>query len=120
MLRRDAQQRIVGHADHSGPLDADHLGAMVGQHHRRERPRPKPGHLDDFQSCKRARHAFGLAPNRRAARGAGVRNGKGLRAFRHPSGGTFRAFDDDGTFPLPTSSKGGFHVHRPQAPAIPR
>jgi len=91
-----AKEGVVGHGYHSRPLDPDHFRAVIGQHHRREWPGAEPCHLDDFQSGKRARHAFGLAPNRRAARGAGVRNGKGLRAFRHPSGGTLHAFDDDG------------------------
>jgi hypothetical protein len=56
-----AEQRIVGNPDHSGPLDADDLRPMVGQHHRRERPGPQPGHLDDLQSGKRAWHRATLA-----------------------------------------------------------
>ena len=31
------------------PVDADHVGAHVGQHHRRERTRADAGHLDDLQ-----------------------------------------------------------------------
>src|SRR5688572_12407265 len=34
---------------------------MIGQHHRRERSRAKPRHLDDLQSGKRARHGATLA-----------------------------------------------------------
>ena len=45
-VERDAPprstQRIVRNADHPGPLDPDHLRAMIGQHHRRERPGPEP------------------------------------------------------------------------------
>ncbi len=44
----------------TGPLDPDHLGTMIGQHHARERPRPDPGHFDDAQSCKRSGHAYSL------------------------------------------------------------
>ncbi len=63
-----AQQRIVRHPDHPRPLDADHLGPMIGQHHRRERPRPEPRHLDDRQSVERSRHAPCLALHCQAAR----------------------------------------------------
>ncbi len=51
-----AEQRIVRHPDHPHPLYTDHLRAMIGQHHRGERPRPEPGHLDDRQSCERPSH----------------------------------------------------------------
>ena len=58
-----AQQHVVVRAvggravDRIGALDADHLGAHVGQHHRCERARADPGQLDDAISGKRACHA---------------------------------------------------------------
>ena len=39
-----ARQAEVGRL---APVDADHLGAHVGQQHGRERRRPDAGHLDD-------------------------------------------------------------------------
>ena len=38
------------------PVDADNLGAVVGQHHRGKRPRPDAGKLDDAQSLERPGH----------------------------------------------------------------
>jgi hypothetical protein len=37
-------RRFVAHG--VGAIDPQDLGAHVGQHHRRERPRPDPGELD--------------------------------------------------------------------------
>ena len=34
----------------AGAIDADHLRPMVGEHHRRKRPRPDAGEFDDAQS----------------------------------------------------------------------
>ncbi len=36
-----------------GPLDADHFGAVVGEHHRGEGPRADPRELDDPYARKR-------------------------------------------------------------------
>ena len=38
------------------PVDAQHLGAHVGEQHPAERPRPEPDHLHDAQPLERTRH----------------------------------------------------------------
>src|SRR4051794_4550900 len=38
----------------AGALDAQHIGAEVGEHHRAERHRPESGELDDTQPLKRS------------------------------------------------------------------
>ena len=42
---------------HSHTLDPDHVGTEVGEQHRRERPWPEPGHLDDSTTRQRTRHS---------------------------------------------------------------
>jgi hypothetical protein len=40
----------------AGPFDPDHVGAVVGEQHRRERPRPDPAELDNADAGERAGH----------------------------------------------------------------
>ena len=60
MLRRLRRSRstcgVLGSraADGAGALDADDLGAHVGEHHRRERAGPDAGDLDDARTARRA------------------------------------------------------------------
>jgi hypothetical protein len=53
-------------AHRAGALDSDHLGAHVGQHHRRERAGPDAGDLDDAEPGERPAHA--CTPAVRSAR----------------------------------------------------
>jgi hypothetical protein len=47
-------QRILRVDPCAGPVDADHLGSVIGEHHAGERPRPDPGQLDDAQAGERS------------------------------------------------------------------
>ena len=70
-----AQQHVVVRCiagtptDGLGTLDTDHLGAHVGQHHRRKRAGADAGQFDDAVTGERTRHSSSLA--RPVARRAG-------------------------------------------------
>ncbi len=44
----------------AGALDPDHLGTMIGKHHRGERCRSQTRQFDDAYSCKRLRQNSAL------------------------------------------------------------
>ncbi len=56
-LARAGGRRFAG-LGQAGPVDADHLGTLVGQHHRAERRRADPNHFHHFQSRQRSRHVL--------------------------------------------------------------
>ena len=63
-----ARQPEVGRL---APVDADHLGAHVGQQHGRERRRADAGHLDDAVAGERTHRGYlPVAPRRATARDA--------------------------------------------------
>ena len=48
----------AGEVAAAGVLDLDHLGALVGQHHRRQGAGNNAGHVDHTKTCKRAGHGL--------------------------------------------------------------
>ena len=55
------------------PLDADHVGAEIGQQHRRERAGPDAGELDDAVARERAgAHWCTMIPRRHSMEAAGM------------------------------------------------
>ncbi len=50
------QQGIVLEPDHPGRIDADHLGAMVGEHHAAEGTGTNAGKFDDPDALQRPGH----------------------------------------------------------------
>ncbi len=53
-VHREARVRQEVHGRRARPVDADHVGAHVTEHHGSHRPRADPGELEDLQSCKRS------------------------------------------------------------------
>ena len=51
-----ARQRVAGQLEAALPLDPDHLGAVIGQHHPGERRGAEPLHFEDAQAGERAGH----------------------------------------------------------------
>ncbi len=79
-----ARQPEVGRL---APVDADHLGAHVGQQHGRERCRADAGHLDDAVAGERTHRGYlPVAPRRATARSVCVRG----KRFSMPAWLVFR------------------------------
>ena len=76
MLRRPRREMSragvvgVGVAHRLGAVDADHVGAHVGEQHRRERAWPDAGDLDDAVAVQWSRHGSSLQFDAAAAAAA--------------------------------------------------